>query len=50
MGGQVFPDSVRIDARVDSDGNPATVDPADPSAFLDGVTAGATDLKLMMAR
>ncbi len=42
MLGQPLPPKVRIEARVDSDGNPLTRDPADPSAVLDGVPIGAT--------
>lgn len=50
MAGQPFPEKVRIEARVDSDGDPTTRDPSDPSARLDGVMAGATNLRLAMAR
>jgi tetratricopeptide (TPR) repeat protein len=50
MAGAPFPEKIRIEARVDSDGDPTTRDPSDPSARLDGVTAGATDLRLAMTR
>lgn len=40
MMGQPLPASMRIEARIDSDGNPVTHDPADISAAQDGVTAG----------
>jgi tetratricopeptide (TPR) repeat protein len=41
MMGQPLPDKMRIEARIDSDGNAMTRDPADPHAAQDGVTAGA---------
>jgi cytochrome c-type biogenesis protein CcmH len=41
MMGQPLPPTVRVDARLDSDGDAATVDAADPSAFVEGVRAGA---------
>jgi hypothetical protein len=41
MMGQPLPDKMRIDARIDGDGNAMTRDPADPQAAQDGVTAGA---------
>ncbi|HEY3055292.1 MAG TPA: tetratricopeptide repeat protein [Thermoanaerobaculia bacterium] len=41
MMGQPLPPKMRIEARVDSDGNPLTRDPADPSAVMDGVTLGS---------
>ena len=50
MAGAPFPEKVRIEARVDSDGDPTTRDPSDPSALLDGVTAGAINLRLAMTR
>ncbi len=50
MAGAPFPEKVRIEARVDSDGDPATRDPSDPSARLDGVMVGATNLRLVMRR
>lgn len=50
MVGERFPEKVRIEARVDSDGDPLTRDPSDPSARLDGVRAGATNLRLVMTR
>lgn len=50
MAGQPFPGKVRIEARIDSDGDPLTRNPSDPSARLDGVPAGAADLRLVMTR
>lgn len=50
MAGEPFPEKVRIEARIDSDGDPLTRNPSDPSARLDGVPAGAADLRLVMTR
>jgi cytochrome c-type biogenesis protein CcmH len=47
MMGQPLPERARVEARVDSDGNPLTRDPGDPSARLDDVTAG-TRLRLVL--
>jgi len=41
MMGQQLPDTFRIEARLDSDGDPLTKPASDPSAFVDGVAAGA---------
>jgi cytochrome c-type biogenesis protein CcmH/NrfG len=41
MMGQPLPAKMRIEARIDSDGDPLTRDPKDPSGFVDGVKAGA---------
>jgi tetratricopeptide (TPR) repeat protein len=40
MMGQPLPKKMRIEARIDSDGDPLTKDPKDPTAVLDGVVAG----------
>lgn len=50
MMGQALPDRLRVDARVDSDGDPITRDPADPAASADDVRLGATDLRLVLKR
>ncbi len=50
MAGEPIPDKVRIEARVDSDGDPVTRDPADPSVRVDDVKAGTTNLTLVMKR
>lgn len=42
MGGQALPPHVRVEARLDSDGDAGTKDANDLSAFADGVTAGAS--------
>lgn len=42
MMGQPLPPKVRIDARIDSDGDAMTHDPKDPSAVADNVAAGAS--------
>jgi cytochrome c-type biogenesis protein CcmH len=41
MMGQPLPDTFRIEARLDSDGNATTRPPTDPSAMQDGVGPGA---------
>ncbi|MCU1230470.1 MAG: Cytochrome c heme lyase subunit CcmH [Acidobacteria bacterium] len=41
MMGQPLPEKMRIEARIDSDGNPLTKEPGDLSAFADDVVAGA---------
>jgi tetratricopeptide (TPR) repeat protein len=48
MMGQPLPARARVEARVDSDGNPLTRVATDPSARLDGVTAGSTRLRLVL--
>jgi cytochrome c-type biogenesis protein CcmH len=48
MMGQPLPARARVEARVDSDGDPLTRVPTDPSARLDGVTAGSTRLRLVL--
>jgi cytochrome c-type biogenesis protein CcmH/NrfG len=50
MMGAALPDKVRIEARLDGDGDAGTNDPADLHAFADGVSAGASvELKLVRA-
>ena len=41
MMGQPLPETVRLDARLDSDGNAATRSPTDPVASQDGVALGS---------
>jgi len=41
MMGQQLPATFRIEARLDSDGDPLTKPASDPSAFVDGVVPGA---------
>ena len=48
MMGQPLPARARVEARVDSDGDPLTRVPTDPSARLDGVAAGSTRLRLVL--
>ncbi len=48
MQGGALPQSARVEARIDSDGNPLTRDPADPSGFVDGVKLGTADLKIVL--
>jgi tetratricopeptide (TPR) repeat protein len=42
MMGQPLPDRMRIEARLDGDGNAMTKDPGDLTAFAENVSAGAT--------
>lgn len=42
MMGQPLPPRVRLEARIDSDGNAMTKDPKDPVAVADNVAAGST--------
>lgn len=48
MTGAPLPDSLRIEARVDSDGDAATKDPSDPKGTLEGVALGSGGLKLLL--
>jgi hypothetical protein len=50
MMGQALPDRVRLDARMDSDGDPMTRDPADPSGSADGVRLGATGVRVVLGK
>lgn len=50
MSGELLPDPLRLDARLDADGNAMTRDPGDPRASLDGVRAGAAGLRLVLRR
>ena len=49
MGGEL-PAKLKIEARVDSDGDAMTHDASDPSAALDGVALGTRDLRLVLRR
>jgi tetratricopeptide (TPR) repeat protein len=49
LGGEL-PARLRIEARVDSDGDPLTRDPADPSARVEPVSVGSRDLRLVLRR
>jgi len=50
MMGQALPERVRIEARVDRDGDPLTRDPADPVASADDVRVGTTGVRLVLRR
>jgi hypothetical protein len=50
MMGDELPQRLRIEARVDSDGDPMTRDAADPSARADDVAVGTRDLRLVLRR
>jgi cytochrome c-type biogenesis protein CcmH len=50
MMGQALPDRVRLDVRVDGDGDPMTRDPADPSASADDVRLGAAGVRLVVKK
>lgn len=48
MMGQPLPARARVEVRVDSDGDPLTRAPDDPSARLDDVAAGSSGLRLVL--
>ena len=48
MMGQELPPKLRVEARVDSDGDPLTRAPADPAVRLDSVALGTANLKLVL--
>jgi cytochrome c-type biogenesis protein CcmH len=50
MMGQTLPDRLRVDARVDRDGDPLTRDPADPTASADDVRLGDAGLRLILRK
>lgn len=48
MGGESLPGLIRLDARIDRDGNPLTKDPGDPVASEDNVRPGAGQIFLVL--
>jgi tetratricopeptide (TPR) repeat protein len=48
MMGQPLPATVRIEARIDSDGDPLTKNPSDPHAMQDGVATNGTKVSLAL--
>ncbi|HEV7425130.1 MAG TPA: hypothetical protein VGQ46_02095 [Thermoanaerobaculia bacterium] len=48
MMGQPLPAMVRIEARIDSDGDPLTKNPSDPHAAQDGVATNGTKVSLVL--
>jgi hypothetical protein len=50
MMGQALPARVRLEARVDTDGDPITRDPTDPVASADDVPIGTTGVRLVLRR
>jgi tetratricopeptide (TPR) repeat protein len=50
MTGDALPDQLLVEARLDSDGDPATRAPTDPRAREDGVQLGRSDLELVLRR
>jgi tetratricopeptide (TPR) repeat protein len=48
MMGQPLPDSMRIDVRADSDGDPMTRPDTDPKGFADNVAVGRTGVRLTL--
>ncbi len=48
MMGQPLPDSMRIDVRADSDGDPMTRPSSDPAGFADGVALGKTGVRIVL--
>lgn len=49
MAGEALPGLIRIDARIDRDGDPLTKDPADPVASEDNVRPGGGQTLLVLA-
>jgi cytochrome c-type biogenesis protein CcmH len=50
MTGDSLPEEVRVEARLDSDGDPSTRPPTDPRAGADPVPLGTSDLALVLRR
>jgi cytochrome c-type biogenesis protein CcmH len=50
MMGQPLPGTLRLEARLDTDGDPRTQDPKDPKGVLDNVAVGTSGLKLVLTR
>jgi tetratricopeptide (TPR) repeat protein len=48
MMGQPLPATVRLEARIDSDGDPLTKNPSDPHAVQDGVATNGTRVSLAL--
>ncbi|HXI11348.1 MAG TPA: tetratricopeptide repeat protein [Thermoanaerobaculia bacterium] len=48
MMGQAIPASIRLEVRADSDGDPVTRDPGDPTAVLDPVSSTAGGVSLVL--
>jgi tetratricopeptide (TPR) repeat protein len=48
MMGQPLPDSIRIDVRADSDGDPLTRPATDPAGFADGIALGKTGVRIAL--
>jgi tetratricopeptide (TPR) repeat protein len=48
MMGAALPERVRVEARVDADGDPLTRDPGDPAAAVDDVRLGTKGLRLVL--
>ena len=48
MTGDSLPDEVRVEARLDSDGDPSTRPPTDPRAVADPVALGTSDVALVL--
>ena len=48
MMGQPLPATIRIEARIDSDGDPLTKNPSDPHAAQDGVATNGTKVSLAL--
>jgi Flp pilus assembly protein TadD len=48
MMGEKLPDTFRVEARLDTDGDPASKDPSDPAARRAGVRKGTGDVALVL--
>jgi tetratricopeptide (TPR) repeat protein len=49
MAGEPLPGEMRIEARIDSDGDPITRSPSDPVARIDHVKIGASGVRLVLS-
>ena len=48
MMGQPLPATIRIEARIDSDGDPLTKNPSDPHAVQDGVATNGSKVSMAL--
>jgi hypothetical protein len=50
MMGSELPDKIRLEVRLDGDGNAMSKDPSDPQAVLEEVAVGSDALHLVLSR
>ena len=48
MMGQALPAKLRLEARLDTDGDPLTRPPTDPTGMVDDVALGSTGVQLVL--